>query len=368
MSKKQPNPSTILTCPVCGARFALPEHEHFAAGVAVGKDSGLGEIHPALEEEQPAATRRNRAQERLDALKAAGIDTTGLFALQGAADTNTIIRITDGIPTVVNDDDKIFQAILGGKTIPERRLFRRWVMAQAFRMLENGFTQELHRKGYAYQWRMTVEELRIQSVLYAKDPENFKERNRWFNKKLVMKMIDDYMTKLNAYVKDLPEKKCKGKPYVHIHGMDVFIADLEAKVYAPLRANIVALGKCRSPKYLYKALNKFYLEAPALNDTQSEDWANAYKGAGAYFTLKNLILFHEAVLPGPNTNAYDQLDKESSLQNLEYFAEKYKNRGWVLLGKLKDTLKQNNIDIAAKRREWSEAKRQRAAAKAAAAA
>ncbi len=66
--------NTKMTCPICGAHFALPEHEHLAAGIAIGKDSGLGEIHPALEKEGiPPAGSRNKPMSRLEALKAAGL-------------------------------------------------------------------------------------------------------------------------------------------------------------------------------------------------------------------------------------------------------------------------------------------------------
>lgn len=35
---------TKVVCPKCGAEMAIPEHESFAVGVAIGKDSGLGTV------------------------------------------------------------------------------------------------------------------------------------------------------------------------------------------------------------------------------------------------------------------------------------------------------------------------------------
>ena len=73
--------NTNLICPSCGAHFALPEHEHLAAGMAIGKDSGLGDIHMPLDGEHSRGPLPGKARQRLEALKAAGIDTTGLLAL-----------------------------------------------------------------------------------------------------------------------------------------------------------------------------------------------------------------------------------------------------------------------------------------------
>ena len=232
--------NTKITCPICGASFALPEHEHFAVGTAVGKDSGLGEIHPALEDEGSGNPRKGgRAQARLDALKAAGFDTSGLFALQGAAGADLLVRTVDGVPTVVADNDPMlldptYLSIINGATIPERRLFRRWVMAQAFRMLSEGYTKALKEKGYRYMWKMTLEELRVQARLAVNDPENFKARNRWFNRKLIVAMAEDYRKKLSEVIDSLPLRKYKGLPYVRLDGRNILLTDLDKEVWTPI--------------------------------------------------------------------------------------------------------------------------------------
>lgn len=66
---------------------------------------------------------------------------------------------------------------------------------------------------------------------------------------------------------------------------------------------------------------------------QSKAWVDAYKGAGAFYTMQNLIRFH-------NCTAIDdsgrRLDKYQSLAFLSAKAEEYKNgNGWRLLAVLK---------------------------------
>lgn len=68
-------------------------------------------------------------------MKAAGIDVTNLFAVTNAEGVETIARIENGSTTFLTDDDPIIIAIIKGGTVPNRRLFRRWVMAQVFHML-----------------------------------------------------------------------------------------------------------------------------------------------------------------------------------------------------------------------------------------
>ena len=70
-----------------------------------------------------------KASEKLAALKAAGINVSNLFSMAGVTGEETIARVEGGKLTIVPDDDPIFSAIMGNGTIPNNRLFRRWVMA-----------------------------------------------------------------------------------------------------------------------------------------------------------------------------------------------------------------------------------------------
>ena len=289
-----------------------------------------------------------RAQERLDALKAAGIDTSNLFAVG----EQMVVRMKDGVPTQVMDDDPIYQGLFNGPTVPDHKLFRRWILAQTFRMLRHDYTKELQWMGYEYQWRMLEEELRVQAILYKKDPENFEKRNRFFNIGVVISMYFQYNLDLGNYIASLKTKKCKGVPYKTIYGRNVFVADIDTKVIRPIYSAYVKVRSAKTSKDLYlavKALNK--VRVPMHNGTpQIKQWVNAYKAAGAYYSMENLIRFHGmrvhylgAVLDEKGSLAY--LDKVSKTQE-----------GYWLLGMLKNELKLNNISIDKKIDEWKKAK------------
>ena len=167
---------TKIVCPNCGAEFAIPATTHVALGVVLGADSNLGTIHPEVvgqssdfrcadthcNTRQPiTSTPRNmKAEAKIEALRAAGVNVDNLFSMKGSNGQETIARLVNGNLEIVKDNDPIFAAILNGGTVPNSQLFRRWVMAQVFHMLATGdFVGTLQKKGYAYQWKMMLDEI-----------------------------------------------------------------------------------------------------------------------------------------------------------------------------------------------------------------
>lgn len=83
---------------------------------------------------------------------------------------------------------------------------------------------------------------------------------------------------------------------------------------------------------------------------QNAAWLDAYKGSGAFFTMQNMIRFHNCVIIDDNGKT---LSKNASLAFLNKKAKLYENReGWRLIGMLKKMLDDNNIDVVAKMKEW----------------
>ena len=99
--------------------------------VIISGDFNITELTNS-ENTQAAASKKSvvikgkKASERLDILKKAGVDTGNLFAMGD----EMVVRVVDGIPVQVYDDDPIYELIEKGGHVPERRLCRRWVMAQ----------------------------------------------------------------------------------------------------------------------------------------------------------------------------------------------------------------------------------------------
>lgn len=359
---------TKVVCPKCGASIAIPEHEPFTAGVAIGKDSGLGTVTLSLESENNSNSKNRtamKASKKIEAMKAAGIDVTNLFAVTSAEGVESIARFENGGLTILADNDPIIIAIFKGGTVPNRRLFRRWVMAQVFHMLTQknwktgkpiGFLNALQAKGFRYSWEMLIEEIRIQAKLEVLDQENFIQRNRWFNKNVAGAMAADYLKQLNEHVEQRKKKckRCKGTPYITLNGNNIFVDDLRKKVFNPLERCARLIKDAKNMTDLYRAAVEFYQILKEMYSpyslVMSPAFKDAYKGAGGYFTMRNLIMFHGCKMLSSKGNP---LVESSSLRELDKLAEAYKNgEGWRMFGAMKELIANNGIDIEAKMNEW----------------
>ena len=88
----------------------------------------------------------------------------------------------------------------------------------------------------------------------------------------------------------------------------------------------------------------------ASDTPQCKEWVDAYKGSGAYFTMQNLIRFHNCIAIDDSGK---MLDKYQSLNFISLKAEMYRaGEGWRLLAVLKKMLDDNDINIRKKVAEW----------------
>lgn len=337
-----------VKCPKCGTNIEINAPEIVAVVAPISAIPVVATF---------PVKKLNEAEAKIEALRNAGVNVANLFSIRGTNGNYEVGRLDDGQFSVLSDDDPIFAAIRASRTIPDRRLFRRWIMAQVFHMMTEkdyntgksiSFIAALRRKGYKYQWEMVVEELRVQVKLFNNDPENYAERNRWFNRGVVTQMALDYIKLVKDIVGKLRIRHCKGIPYVRLDGTDIFVDDIPTKVYAPLEKLVKSIKNTRNPGALHKATINFF---QAVKNTclfydmeQSKAFKDAYKGAGAFFSLKNLILFHDCVFP--------KMDQEASMAYLNYLVKSKDFEGYKLFGVLKDFLTTNHIDIEAKQREW----------------
>lgn len=342
------NNETKVMCPVCGSEFAIDGHEHTLKNATViGADSGLGNIY------LPVSKRGN-------ALNAAGIDTSKYFSINLPTGGQQMMKMGDyGKAVPVGADDPIVQAIMGGGTVPNKNLFRRWVMSQVFHGLTDkwgGFSRWLKTHGYKYTWEMLVEELRVQAKLAGRDWENFKARNRWFNQELAVKMAADYIDQMHRDAINRPIHKCKGVPYITFSRQNVFMTDIDKKLVAPMRNLYWDIKRAKGPQKLYEAVRAFVkaMYSGNQNYDQCAAWKDAYKGMGAYATMQNLLRFHDCTFP-MNNDFYNP--RLSGLKMLENAAEEYADsEGWRLFGLMKQMLEENDVNIVAKMKEWQKAK------------
>lgn len=307
-------------------------------------------------------------KERMERLNGAGVDTGKYFtvSLPDGLAKNSTITLTineNGEYTVVNaqemKNDVILEQIIESGYVRNTKLHRRFVMAQMFQMLNyksydgkySGYNDCLKKcYGYDYTFKMMLEEVRVLSKLEAKDADTFQERSHFFTKGVVVDVMKDYIDKLKEYVDSLPNKNCKGVPYKRVKGTNIFNADLDKKLYATLRADVYKMQTAGTYALIYNILSGFMKKMIKLpcDTPKSKAWIDAYKGAGAFYTLKNLVMFHDCgVITGTNavvkgTDAVDYITGKLD----EYQGEYYR-----MFALMKKVIADNNFDFKARMAE-----------------
>lgn len=301
--------------------------------------------------------------ERMEKLNLAGVDTGKYFTvnLPNGLAKNSTITLTineNGEYMVVNtneNNDPILNEIIESGYVKNTKLHRRFVMAQMFSMLNyvsytgdySGYNDCLKKMyGYDYTLKMMLEEVRVLSHLEVKDRESFEERSHFFTKSVIVAVLEDYVKRLEEYVDKLPIRKCKGVPYKRVKGNDIFVSDLDKKLYHPIRCEISNIRCARTYTDIYKKLNVFMNNKGVVklpySTPKCKEWIDAYKGAGAFYTLKNLIMFHDC---GIITEPYGVVIRKTDAMNfLNDKLDEYQGEYYRMFALMKKVITDNGIN------------------------
>lgn len=326
-------------------------------------------------------------KERMEKLHKAGCDTNKYFTLDvneaipaGAKIHIVVDKDGNYVPEVVKENndmkpteglrkfldetyDKIFNNIIEDGYVRNTKLHRRFVMAQMFHMLNyvsydgkySGYNDCLKRAyGYEYTLKMMTEEIRVLSKLEVRDKESFMERSHFFTKEVVIKVLEDYLEKLKTYVEALSDRNCKGIPYKRIKGKNIFNADLDKKVYAPVRNYIFRIKYAKNYAEIYRALEAFMKNHVKLpyETAKSKEWIDAYKGEGAFYTLKNLVMFHNCdIVIGEDRGFTYKVSGFDAVHVLNSKLDEYKGEGWRMFALMKKVIADSNFDFDARMEE-----------------
>ena len=363
--KEKRDMSTKLVCPNCGTEMKLPEKSSLAIGMTLSKETvGTHVLQADVIRNNNVAkemVNMNSREGRMVALNIAGVNTEKYFDVKlPNGDTVKMTMNADGVPVVVtgeNEVDPIMEQIMEDGYVKNTKLYRRFVMAQMFHMLDyhsyrtgqDGFDAALKDKGYYYQFKMMLEEIRVISKLETRDKEAFDERTHFFNKRVVVDVCTDYLLKLKEYAEAKPTKNCKGTPYIRIKGRDVFVEDLQKKVYYPVEQRIRRIGRCENYTQIYNELKRFMKEMVQLpwNTKLSKDFVDAYKGNGGYYTLLNLIKYHNCLI----YTKMGYYKGNSAVDYVQSFLDVYCGQGWRYMAMLKKCIADNNFDFKKRMQE-----------------
>lgn len=350
---------TKVICQNCGAEIIIPNHEHSVAGVAIGKDSGLGTV--VLPTVGGACGCNGSPVEQLASLAGGNAETL-------RAITNLISKIEESGYLDVDG------------------IVRRWIPSQCLEMFyaKGGFHKALQERGYDYSWKVLMDELKKQAKLYTKkDIESYTERNRWYNRQVASEMATDYISSLKAHVSVLRIRSHNGRMYKKIecafmnNGKGVHVDELPM-LWKKLDDVRDKIQNSKTPVTLYDAVARFNNIRIAIQYTprynqMSGAFTNAYKAAGAYYTIKDLIMFEGCLMQIDKNGTTDEpnywsakrgntrhfVEKEESLAALENKAAEIVKvgsaiDGYMMLGLLRDFLQYNNFNLEATKTKWAE--------------
>lgn len=343
--------TTKVICQNCGAEIEIPATGFVATGVVIGENSGLGTIVVPTK----------------DGVKHYVHTSTGAVYEQSS--------LSQAL-------DVLIKKIEDSGFIDVNGIVRRWIPSQCLNMMysDKGFHEALKLRGYSYSWKVILNELEKQAKIYAdKDMEGYADRNRWYNVDIVSKMAWHYVTLLNIATKEMKPHFHKGRSYIKLRcelnqGLGVHIDELPSFM---LKLNQAANKiKCtKTPKTLYESAKVFYETIRKIYWEPKEIspvFINAYKAAGAYYTMKDLIMF-EGCKVKVNSDGSTTMKKyryrtastgkfveqEESLAELEKKAAMVVNsgvadNGYAMLGFLKEFLEYNKFDYNKTVNKWNE--------------
>lgn len=297
-----------------------------------------------------------KREERMDKLNTMGVNTSKYFTID-LDNGGKVHVIVDEHGNLTKVDDPIANQIIADGYVRNTKLHRRFVMAQMFHALnykswdgrKEGYTEYIKRFGIKYEFDMMLEEIRVLSKLEARDTETFAERSHFFTKDVIMKTMEDYIEELKAYINTLPNKNCKGIPYKRIKGENIFVVDIDKKVYAPLRQKVSGLKYASNYNEIYRIVRNFMKEMISVpyKTPKSKAWIDAYKGEGAFYTLKNLVMFHGCGIIVNGRVVFG----EAAMSVLNKRLNEYKGEGWRMFAFMKKVIKDNNFDFKARMAE-----------------
>lgn len=324
-----------------------------------------------------------RKNEKIEALKAAGIEV-GSFAAFDVPEGATVIIATPDGKQIPYAEFVALKKVKDTGWIKEDPDFRRWVTAQTFKILHSGESYaEYFRRDYYYQFKMVENEYKQVLEIPVNDPR-YQMRKTFFNGNVVKALCEDYMKHLRAFVDNLPTQSCKGKPYKKIPKFgDCFIKDIEGRLYSPLESALADIDdaingyRCENSRAVYRAFIEFRKNMPEIYFEEKTGWLKppvkpcdvwvaAFQGAGAYYTMMNLIKSH-GLRVYTHASCYGKGERLDLIESVNAVHDKVKEivrnsrynyrtcvrtLDWYkLTGMLKELIEDNNFNFAARMAE-----------------
>lgn len=292
-----------VRCPNCGTDFVLGNGDSVST---TNIKNGIAYLVPRTIRNENCGGNVN---DRMKAFKDAGID---ISKLQSLMQTDANIKEIFSDP-----NDKVLEEIGKGGFIRNPELFRRWITAQSFALLKDprGWTHAV-RKHYNthYVFRQTKQELELQIKLHKKGINNDK-RYTFFTLEDMKRIFAD-LVDYNQYFSDSGTKRVQ-------------------------KSNI---SVAESMESLLRKVNNIAWYFSCKQTFLPRTWLNCFKGAGAYYTLQNIIRTHGMILPNCK-DMNESLERVEDVYKNIIDYEPYHRRWDILLSVLTVAVKETKFEL-----------------------
>ena len=238
-----------VMCPVCKSEFMTSDG---AFGTPItAEQNGVAYLVP-----KTIGKTTDKKDDRLKALEEAGIDVSKL---------QTLMQNNSNLKDIFAENDPVIEELSKGGFIKNPELFRRFITAQTFRLLKDpkGWTHAVReRYNTTYVFKQTKRELELLIKLERKGLKGKDVRFEFFT-------LDDMK--------------------------EIFMA-LDSYNHYGFNSNFVrvCIANAKSYRQLLEAINSTSWNVWGSDIPQR--WLNCFKGAGAYYTLQNIVRTHGLVL------------------------------------------------------------------------
>lgn len=254
--------------------------------------------------------------------------------------------------------DPVEESIRNDGYIENNHLYRRWVMAQMLRHFRNekdpaAFDHYfVSGKPYKYAWETTLNEMKAMKHLQG---EELIKRERFFNLDVVKKMANEYNEHVKDYVEKLPVKtrvkKGQQEFYSKIpYGKEIKRYAQNKEFWTKITEAVNKINTANTYWQMQKAIENFMATCPMhLKMPKPNAWKNAFKGAGAYYTMDNMIKFHHCRWMLKDYKL--MLPLSASLAELEKAVKKTKGEYYRLYAMMCDFVAYNHFDFDQRMKE-----------------
>lgn len=256
------------------------------------------------------------------------------------------------------DKDPIEESIRNDGYIENNHLYRRWVMAQMLRHFRNekdpaAFDHYfISGKPYKYAWETTLNEMKAMKHLHGAE---LIKRERFFNLEVVKEMANEYHEQVKRCIAKLPRKrKVKNREVVYYskipYGKEIKRYPWDKEFWTSIKEAVNKINEANTYWQMQKAVENFMATCPMhLKMPKPNAWKNAFKGAGAYYTMDNMIKFHHC--HWMLKSHYLMLPLSASLAELEKAVEETKGEYYRLYAMMCDFVAYNHFDFDQRMKE-----------------